>query len=79
MIGPQRHAEHVGDHVLLDTLPQQLRREIDEYLIGDLRQGCAHATRGRQLGDQHRRLLDHTVDELCDVHARQCSGRPGAR
>jgi len=69
MIGPEGHAEHVGDDLLLDPLVLELAREVEEHLPRDLRQGGPHTSGGRELRDEDHRLLHDRVDEELSVHA----------
>ena len=63
LIRAHRHAEHVGDDLAPDALRLDLARQLEEHLIGDVRERRADAGGGRELRDQHRRLAHDRVDQ----------------
>jgi hypothetical protein len=53
-------------------------RQLDEDLPRDVRERRAHATRGRELRDEDRRLAHDAVDEERGLHTFKVAGTAGA-
>ena len=66
----ERHAEHVGDHLLADALALELGHQPDEHLVGDVPERRTHAFDRGEPRDEHRRLPHDGVDQDLRVHAR---------
>jgi mRNA-degrading endonuclease toxin of MazEF toxin-antitoxin module len=69
VVRAQRHAEHVGDDLVAHPLLFQLTCQIDEHLIGDMRERRSPPGCGGQRGDQHRRLAHDRIDQQRCAHA----------
>jgi hypothetical protein len=67
-IAAQRHAEHIRADFPADALRFELARELDEHLIGDVRDRRANTACGGELRDQHRHLSHDRADEQLRVH-----------
>src|SRR5436190_22713338 len=61
------------------SLSFDLRRQIEKYLVGDVRERRTDSGRRRQLGDQNRRLADDGVDEQLRVHFEKRTRLPKRR
>src|SRR5438477_11820008 len=68
LVTPERETEHVGNDLAAYALRFDLRRQIEEHLVGDMREWCTNSGRRRQLRDEHRRLPHDGVDEKRRVH-----------
>jgi len=69
LVAAQRHAEHVGCDRAAHALSLDLPRQLEEDLIGDVRERRAQPRAGRELRDQNRGLTDDAVDQPRRVHA----------
>ena len=67
-VRPQCHPEHVGAHLAADSLVVQFPRQVDENLVGNMRQRSSDATGRSQLRDEHRRLAHHRIDQKLGIH-----------
>ncbi|MCA9524668.1 MAG: hypothetical protein KC549_00030 [Myxococcales bacterium] len=76
VVGAQGHAEHVGDDLAAHALVAQLGHQVEEDLVGDVGQGGADPRGGGEVGDQHRGLADHRVDQVGGVHGPSESDAP---